>query len=61
MDTSKQPTIPQINALEEDDEFEDFGAEEWDPKQSNMDDKDLWLQDWDDDSTPDDDFTRQLR
>ncbi|KAJ3074308.1 26S proteasome complex subunit SEM1 [Podochytrium sp. JEL0797] len=58
---TQQATIPQLNALEEDDEFEDFGAESWDPNQGNADDKTLWLQDWDDENTPDDDFTRQLR
>ncbi|KAI9331617.1 putative 26 proteasome complex subunit Sem1, partial [Obelidium mucronatum] len=61
MDATKQPAVPQLNPLEEDDEFEDFGAEEWDPKQGNVDDKDLWLQDWDNDATIEDDFTRQLR
>ncbi|KAI8621414.1 hypothetical protein BC830DRAFT_1094418 [Chytriomyces sp. MP71] len=73
---NNQSAIPQLNDFEDDDEFEDFGTEGeysqsaalayfrgnagWDPKQSNPDDAQRWLEDWDSENI-DDDFTKQLR
>ncbi|KAI8829700.1 26S proteasome complex subunit SEM1 [Chytriomyces hyalinus] len=57
---SDKTAIPQLNDFEDDDEFEDFGAESWDPRQSNSNDAMRWLEDWDSEMI-EDDFTRQLR
>jgi len=46
-----------VELLEEDDEFEEFQADEW---EEAKDDEQLWQDDWDDDDTTDD-FMQQLR
>jgi DSS1/SEM1 family len=55
------PPAPLLEALEEDDEFEEFEAEHW--SSSHVADataqKQLWMDNWDDDM--DDDFTKNLR
>ncbi|KAJ3201428.1 hypothetical protein HDU83_006318 [Entophlyctis luteolus] len=58
--TGPKSHIPQLDNLIDDDEFEDFGIEGWDPKQGNANDAALWYQDWDSENI-EDDFTRQLR
>merc|ERR1711962_1089279 len=49
-----------LGMLEEDDDFEEFPAEDWDEKEENMDDIHVWEDDWDDDNV-EDDFSLQLR
>eukprot|EP00227_Mantoniella_beaufortii_P017564 CAMPEP_0197585696 /NCGR_PEP_ID=MMETSP1326-20131121/7918_1 /TAXON_ID=1155430 /ORGANISM="Genus nov. species nov., Strain RCC2288" /LENGTH=72 /DNA_ID=CAMNT_0043150239 /DNA_START=61 /DNA_END=279 /DNA_ORIENTATION=- len=46
--------------LECDDEFEEFGNEEWGAEEEDAEDVNQWEEDWDDSDT-NDDFTRQLR
>merc|ERR1711971_200784 len=48
-----------LGLLEEDDEFEEFPAEEWDSKQDQTD-VNVWEDNWDDDAI-EDDFSIQLR
>ena len=49
-----------LGLLEEDDEFEEFPAEEWDEKEGEKDSVTVWEDNWDDD-TVEDDFSNQLR
>ncbi|KAK9720073.1 26S proteasome complex subunit SEM1 [Basidiobolus ranarum] len=58
--TSKptQP-VPHLDALEEDDEFEEFPAEDWNETEEDQDTH-LWEDNWDDDDV-EDDFSQQLR
>jgi len=49
-----------LGLLEEDDEFEEFPAEEWDAKQEDQTDVNVWEDNWDDDAI-EDDFSVQLR
>ncbi|EOQ99110.1 26S proteasome complex subunit SEM1 [Wallemia ichthyophaga EXF-994] len=57
-------SVPQLGALEEDDEFEEFEVDDWRDDEcevSNMATNDkLWQDSWDDDDQ-DDDFSHQLR
>jgi hypothetical protein len=46
--------------LEEDDEFEEFEQETWDPKAEAAEDQQLWQDGWDEDDD-DGEFTQQLR
>lgn len=52
----------ELGLLEEDDEFEEFEAEDWNEsaKESEETEKNLWEDNWDDDNI-EDDFTIQLR
>ncbi|KAJ3214626.1 hypothetical protein HDU67_001434 [Dinochytrium kinnereticum] len=54
------PKQTQFNDFEDDDEFEDFGLNEWDPSQEDSSDVDLWVEDWDVEDM-NDEFTIQLR
>ncbi|KAG2500225.1 hypothetical protein HYH03_001803 [Edaphochlamys debaryana] len=47
-------------ALEEDDEFEEFVQEDWEPTVEDIKKKELWDKSWDDDSL-DDPIGQQLR
>ncbi|KAI5788159.1 putative 26 proteasome complex subunit Sem1 [Pyronema domesticum] len=52
-----------VKALEEDDEFEDFPAEDWEDAETDGKSgksKNLWEESWDDDDNSDD-FASQLR
>ena len=49
-----------LGLLEEDDEFEEFPSEEWDSKDEDQSDINVWEDKWDDD-TVQDDFSVQLR
>jgi 26 proteasome complex subunit DSS1 len=49
-----------LGLLEEDDEFEEFPSEEWDTKDEDQSDINVWEDKWDDD-TVQDDFSVQLR
>eukprot|EP00236_Picocystis_salinarum_P002557 CAMPEP_0183826504 /NCGR_PEP_ID=MMETSP0807_2-20130328/1737_1 /TAXON_ID=88271 /ORGANISM="Picocystis salinarum, Strain CCMP1897" /LENGTH=66 /DNA_ID=CAMNT_0026071627 /DNA_START=53 /DNA_END=253 /DNA_ORIENTATION=+ len=49
-----------IDLLEEDDEFEEFETEDWDPKEEDLEDVQQWEDDWDDQGA-DEDFSKQLR
>lgn len=62
-DSSKQVETKQIpkeilEAMEEDDEFEEFDPENWAKAQTEQEDQ-MWMDNWDDDM--DDDFTKSLR
>nr|QBM06237.1 26s proteasome complex subunit DSS1 [Brachionus koreanus] len=52
----------ELGLLEEDDEFEEFEAEDWNEaaKESEDTEANLWEDNWDDDNI-EDDFTIQLR
>ncbi|CAG8552612.1 7640_t:CDS:2 [Ambispora leptoticha] len=52
-------TIPQLGALEEDDEFEEFAAEDWNETEDDKETQ-LWEDNWDDEDV-EDDFSTQLR
>lgn len=52
--------MPPLEALEEDDDFAEFGEEEWDPSEMVEEDERLWQDDWDDDDI-DDEFSHHLR
>ncbi len=51
-----------LGLLEEDDEFEEFPAEEWDAEDEDNEDNqvDVWEDNWDDDAK-EDDFSVQLK
>ncbi|KAI9314394.1 DSS1/SEM1 family-domain-containing protein [Dichotomocladium elegans] len=55
-----QAEVPQLGALEEDDEFEEFAAEDWNEADEDLDDSHFWEDNWDDDDV-EDDFSKQLR
>jgi 26 proteasome complex subunit DSS1 len=54
----------ELGLLEEDDEFEEFEAEDWNEAEKDTDlnnqEANLWEDNWDDDNV-EDDFTNQLR
>merc|ERR1712029_706968 len=58
MGEDKKKTVD-LGLLEEDDEFEEFPAEEWDKKDDDSTDVNVWEDNWDDD-TIEDDFSVQL-
>jgi len=74
--TAEVSKVPQLGALEEDDEFEEFPVEDWDDSETalahltkNTDSSDsskpglsdtLWEDNWDDDDIMDE-FSKQLR
>ncbi|XP_005094467.1 26S proteasome complex subunit SEM1 [Aplysia californica] len=51
---------PDLGLLEEDDEFEEFPAEDWNGEEEEPEDINVWEDNWDDDNI-DDDFSKQLR
>ncbi|KAG2221017.1 hypothetical protein INT45_009266 [Circinella minor] len=59
-DEKAQKDMPQLGALEEDDEFEEFAAEDWGEAEEDKDDAHYWEDNWDDDDV-EDDFSKQLR
>jgi len=62
--TANQPQNPKVELglLEEDDEFEEFEAEDWNESEKEPEEREtnLWEDNWDDDNV-EDDFTAQLR
>ncbi|KAG2235701.1 26S proteasome complex subunit DSS1 [Thamnidium elegans] len=52
--------LAQLGALEEDDEFEEFAAEDWGENEEDQNDAHFWEDNWDDDDV-EDDFSKQLR
>ncbi|PVU85002.1 hypothetical protein BB560_007188 [Smittium megazygosporum] len=57
---TNNPTIDSLlDSLEDDFEFEEFDAEEWNDEK-DKEDLNLWDEDWDDDDL-EDDFSVQLR
>ncbi|KAF9586313.1 hypothetical protein BGW38_007060 [Lunasporangiospora selenospora] len=50
---------PQLNSLEEDDEFEEFAAQDWNETEEEKN-ANQWDDNWDDDDV-EDDFSIQLR
>ncbi|KAI9592306.1 DSS1/SEM1 family-domain-containing protein [Syncephalis fuscata] len=59
-DLAEKTTLPQLGALEEDDEFEEFEAEDWNQNEEDAEDQQLWEDNWDDDDV-EDEFAVQLR
>ena len=59
-DKEEKKKAVDLGLLEEDDEFEEFPAEEWDQKDEDETDVNVWEDNWDDD-TVEDDFSLQLR
>lgn len=59
--TTNNPKV-ELGLLEEDDEFEEFEAEDWNESEKDVDNQEsnLWEDNWDDDNI-EDDFTNQLR
>ncbi|KAF9293053.1 hypothetical protein BGZ88_005853 [Linnemannia elongata] len=51
--------VPQLSGLEEDDEFEEFAAQDWNEAEEEKD-AHQWDDNWDDDDV-EDDFSQQLR
>lgn len=49
-----------LGLLEEDDEFEEFPAEDWNAVDEDNEDISVWEDNWDDDDV-EDDFNQQLR
>jgi hypothetical protein len=47
--------------LDEDDDFVEFSADNWDTKQSSLNSKDLWDTTWFDDDSTEDAVAQQLR
>jgi 26 proteasome complex subunit DSS1 len=48
--------------LENEDEFEEFETEDWGTQSgANIQEEELWEQDWDDDSLGNDDFSQKLK
>merc|ERR1712168_648834 len=60
--TEEKEKKSNLGALEEDDDFEEFPAEDWttDDNVNNSDVMQVWEDDWDDDDV-EDDFSHQLR
>ncbi|KAG0048407.1 hypothetical protein BGZ83_006615 [Gryganskiella cystojenkinii] len=54
-----EANVPQVNGLEEDDEFEEFAAQDWNEAEEEKD-AHQWDDNWDDDDV-EDDFSQQLR
>ncbi|ORZ23262.1 DSS1/SEM1 family-domain-containing protein [Absidia repens] len=59
-DTTNKNSGAQLGALEEDDEFEEFPAEDWAEEDEDKDDTHYWEDNWDDDDI-EDDFSQQLK
>jgi hypothetical protein len=57
-DNKKQIPKEILEAMEEDDEFEEFDPENWAKAQTEQEDQ-MWVDNWDDDM--DDAFTKNLR
>jgi len=62
MTDSKEVKKPDLGLgiLEEDDEFEEFPAEDWNAEEEEPEAVNVWEDNWDDDNI-DDDFSKQLR
>merc|ERR1712088_35859 len=60
MSSNSEKKAVDLGLLEEDDEFEEFPADEWDSKQEDQTDVNVWEDNWDDDAI-EDDFSVQLR
>lgn len=58
--TSKKDLKSDLGALEEDDDFEEFPAEDWGASDEVAEDMQVWEEDWDEDNV-EDDFSQQLR
>ncbi|KAJ1644047.1 hypothetical protein LPJ64_004245 [Coemansia asiatica] len=60
IDVNAQLKSTAAGALEEDDEFEEFAAEDWEEEDQEEGDVNNWADNWDDDDL-EDDFSNQLR
>jgi len=60
MSTGDDKAKVDLGLLEEDDEFEEFPAEDWDAREEDSDDINVWEDNWDDDNI-EDDFSKQLK
>ncbi|KAK3612178.1 hypothetical protein CHS0354_016564 [Potamilus streckersoni] len=59
-ESQKQEKKPDLGLLEEDDEFEEFPADDWEGEDEDKEDTNVWEDNWDDDNI-EDDFSVQLR
>jgi 26 proteasome complex subunit DSS1 len=59
-ETTKSSVEALIEAIEEDDEFEEFDPAKWGTEEEDADDVQQWKDNWDDDDI-DDEFTNHLR
>lgn len=50
-----------VHMLENEDEFEEFEVDEWSMAQQDLNDDELWEQEWDDDAVGGDDFSQRLK
>jgi 26 proteasome complex subunit DSS1 len=57
---AKNTNKPLVEAIEEDDEFEEFLPAKWDASEEDAEDAQQWKDNWDDDDI-EDDFTKNLR
>ncbi|GAB1606696.1 26S proteasome complex subunit SEM1 [Argonauta hians] len=60
LNMSTSSNKPDLGILEEDDEFEEFPAEDWNGAEEEKNDINVWEDNWDDDNI-EDDFSKQLR
>ncbi|GMI29105.1 hypothetical protein TrCOL_g7496 [Triparma columacea] len=58
--TPASTSAPVVEAIEEDDEFEEFTPANWDTAENDKDDAQHWQDNWDDDDI-EDEFTATLR
>mmetsp|Transcript_26 Transcript_26/g.67 ORF Transcript_26/g.67 Transcript_26/m.67 type:complete len:85 (+) Transcript_26:84-338(+) len=56
----EKPQAENLDALEEDDEFEEFEEQEWTVEDRDAEDTTMWQDGWEDDED-DDQFTQHLR
>jgi len=59
-DLTSATKTPVIEAIEEDDEFEEFETSNWGTNEEAAEDNQQWQDNWDQDDM-DDDFTKNLR
>ncbi|CAH1241451.1 26S proteasome complex subunit SEM1-like [Branchiostoma lanceolatum] len=59
-EVERQKSKVDLGLLEEDDEFEEFPAEDWQGQDEEVEEAHVWEDNWDDDDI-EDDFAKQLR
>jgi 26 proteasome complex subunit DSS1 len=59
--TKEQQQQTKAHMLENEDEFEEFEVDEWNVAQQDLNDDELWEQEWDDDAVGGDDFSQRLK
>lgn len=61
LDEQNGPVGQKGHLLENEDEFEEFEVDEWNMAQQDLNDDELWEQEWDDDAVGRDDFSQRLK